>query len=296
LFGVGALIRPTSLLALPFVGAAEHPSRARAAKSALLAIVCAGAVILPWTIRNCRTFDGCAAISTNGGWNLAIGAITTTGRFETLRASDGCRAVTGQVQQDRCWAQVGWSKIAAAPLEWLARAPKKLAETFNHESFAIEYLHEADPVRWTEERRIAGRELTTFAHRALLLCAALGVGARPIERKHRPLAFWVQAALAALIAGVGLYAFASDRHPFYVLALLIPLITALPLPGRPALGAAGVYASGLLVTVIVAHVVFFGEDRYHLVVSPILCVFAAGALRAARTPSSVSDGRDQSGV
>jgi 4-amino-4-deoxy-L-arabinose transferase-like glycosyltransferase len=279
LFGVGALIRPTSLLALPFVAAAEHPRRARAAKSALLAILCAGVVILPWTIRNCRTFDGCAAISTNGGWNLAIGAITTTGRFETLRASDGCRAVTGQVQQDRCWAEVGWSKIAAAPLEWLARAPKKLGETFNHESFAIEYLHEADPVSWTEERRVAGRELTTFAHRALLLFAALGVIARPIERRHRPPAFWVQAALAALVVGFGLYAFASDQHPFYVLALLVPVIAALPLPGRPALGAAGFYAAGLLFTVIVAHVVFFGEDRYHLVVSPILCVFAAGALR-----------------
>jgi hypothetical protein len=25
--------------------------------------------------------------------------------------------------------------------------------------------------------------------------------------------------------------------------------------------------------------VFFGEDRYHLLVTPVLCLFAAGALR-----------------
>src|SRR6202020_1486026 len=106
-----------------------------------VAAVCALALlpILPWTARNCRVMDRCALVSTNGGWNLAIGAFPrATGRFETLRSSDGCREVTGQVQQDRCWLEVGLDEIAAHPGHWLSLVPAKLGFTFDHESFAIE--------------------------------------------------------------------------------------------------------------------------------------------------------------
>ena len=66
--------------------------------------------------------DGCALVSTNAGWNLAIGAFPrATGRFETLRSTDGCREVTGQVQQDRCWLAYGLAQIRSAPVA-LARA------------------------------------------------------------------------------------------------------------------------------------------------------------------------------
>jgi hypothetical protein len=34
------------------------------------------------------------------------------------------------------------------------------------------------------------------------------------------------------------------------------------------------------------HVVFFGEDRYHLFLSPLLCILAASALRFARAPAA----------
>src|SRR5690606_33913536 len=107
LLGLAALVRPASLLAVPLV----FFLLPRPWWQALGKTVCVGAVTLmtvaPWTVRNCRVMDGCTLISTNGGWNLAIGALTTTGRFRTLRASDGCPVVTGQVQQDRCWAEVG---------------------------------------------------------------------------------------------------------------------------------------------------------------------------------------------
>jgi hypothetical protein len=36
----------------------------------------------------------------------------------------------------------------------------------------------------------------------------------------------------------------------------------------------------LLATTNVTHAVFFGEDRYHVVVTPILAILAAGALRS----------------
>lgn len=279
LFGLAALVRPTSLLLLPLMLFIEPGPYLRRARGMLVAAGCALVVILPWTVRNCRTLDGCALISTNGGWNLAIGAISRTGRFETLRASDGCRVVSGQVQQDRCWRQVGLQKIASDPAGWLKLAPKKLGETFNHESFAIEYLHEADPVSWTPSRRAAGRELLGTFHRLLLIAAALGVIALPGSWRERPVAAGVQSALIATVAGLSIHALASDEHPFFWLALFIPLFAILPLPGRPKFNAAGAYVVGFLLVLLLTHVVFFGEDRYHLVATPILCILAAAALR-----------------
>jgi hypothetical protein len=39
-------------------------------------------------------------------------------------------------------------------------------------------------------------------------------------------------------------------------------------------------------TTVVTHAVFFGEDRYHVVVTPVLALLAAGAFRPTKnTPS-----------
>src|SRR5207253_7262473 len=139
--GVAALVRPQALLCAPFL-AVVVPGPWRLGgpwilrlRSAALGCALALVPVLPWTVRNCRVMDGCALVSTNTGWNLAIGAFPrATGRFETLRATDGCREVTGQVQQDRCWFSYGAAEIKAAPMRWLALVPKKLAYTFDHES------------------------------------------------------------------------------------------------------------------------------------------------------------------
>ena len=163
IIGVMTLMRPASLLLVPLLALSEaRPLKLTALKTAATLGI-ALAVVMPWTIRNCVRMDGCALVSTNGGWNLAIGAITETGRFQTLRAKDGCPVVTGQVQQDDCWAGVGWAKIKDAPGHWLGLAPKKLAQTFNHESFAIEYVREADPGAWPEARREACSPWFTWA-------------------------------------------------------------------------------------------------------------------------------------
>jgi hypothetical protein len=36
---------------------------------------------------------------------------------------------------------------------------------------------------------------------------------------------------------------------------------------------------GLVATTALTHAVFFGDDRYHIVISPALCLLAAAALR-----------------
>ncbi|MCU0694677.1 MAG: glycosyltransferase family 39 protein [Polyangiaceae bacterium] len=174
IMGLATLVRPQSLLFVPVLGlmlmrTGWRRDAFRAAGLAAVASVVALLVVAPWTYRNCRVMDGCALVSTNGGWNLAIGALErATGRFETLRAADGCRVVTGQVQQDRCWAQQGLAAIARDPARWLGLAPKKLGHCFDHASFPVEYLREANPAAWPEARRLWWREFLTFLHRLLL--------------------------------------------------------------------------------------------------------------------------------
>ena len=276
--GLATLVRPPSLLVAPLlllvVPGKLWSALLKAAAVTALALV----VVLPWTLRNCRVMDGCALVSTNGGWNLAIGALSETGRFKTLRAEDGCPVVTGQVQQDRCWAQVGRDVIRSDPAKWLSLMPKKLGQTYDHESFAIEYLHEAEPKLWPEPRRAAGRGLLTLFHRLLLVAAALSVvGLVRWGVSHT--AWFVQTGVLAAVALLAINAFVDDYHPFFWLVVLTPLVPVLQLPGRPWLGPAGRGLLGLLAATSATHAVFFGDDRYHLVVAPALCILAAAALR-----------------
>ena len=278
ILGVLTLMRPASLLLVPLVALADPRPFGRAALSAAATLGVALVLVLPWTARNCARMDGCALVSTNGGWNLAIGAMTQTGRFQTLHGKDGCPVVTGQVQQDDCWAQVGWRKIKEAPGHWLALAPKKLAQTFNHESFAIEYVHEADPGAWPEPRREAARGLLTAAHLALLAAAALSVVAVPLGRLKRDEQYW-QISLLVLLSGLIFYGIVDEQHPFHWLIVVAPVLAFVPTPGRPYLGALGRVAMGAVLVTAFTHVILFGEDRYHLFLSPLLCVLAAAALR-----------------
>jgi hypothetical protein len=278
ILGVLTLMRPASLLLVPLIALSEPRPWGRAALTAAATLGVALVLVLPWTARNCVRMDGCALVSTNGGWNLAIGAITETGRFQTLHGKDGCPVVTGQVQQDDCWAKVGWRKIKEAPGHWLALAPKKLAQTFNHESFAIEYVHEADPAAWPEPRREAARGLLTAGHLALLAAAALSIVAVPLGRLKRDEQYW-QIGLLVLLTGLIFYGIADGQHPFHWLIVVAPVLAFVPIPGRPYLGALGRVGMGVVLVTALTHVIFFGEDRYHLFLSPLLCVLAAGALR-----------------
>ncbi len=277
LLGVSALIRPTVLLLAPFLAFVAVPqSHTRATLKRLGWAAALSAVtllpVLPWTARNCKVMDGCALVSTNAGWNLAIGAFPrATGRFETLRSSDGCREVTGQVQQDRCWFDYGVAQIKEHPLHWISLMPKKLGFTFDHESFAVEYLHEARPTWWTESRRSLGRAITSNAHRLLLCAAVFGcVGFRIRKAKAQAVLF------GALVLATTL---CVRDEAFWPLALLASFVPWLPIPGRPEFTNAHKLSVALLATTAFTHAIFFGEDRYHLVVTPALILLAAGALR-----------------
>lgn len=287
LFGLATLVRPSSILAAPLVALLLPLPRMVALGRAVVISGIAVITVLPWTFRNCRTMDGCAFVSTNGGWNLAIGALTPTGRFHALHASDGCPVVTGQAQQDRCWADVGRQVILRDPVHWLRLVPKKLAQTYDHESFAIEYLREADPSGWPEPRRVAGRALLTVFHQMLLVAAALGLVALPSPRRLRAFGAMTQGLLLVGVLGFAVYAASSDEHPFWVLAAFLPVLGFLRLPGSPPMGGVDRFLLGWIFVTSLIHAVFFGDDRYHLVITPALCILASGGLRrlAARGPA-----------
>jgi 4-amino-4-deoxy-L-arabinose transferase-like glycosyltransferase len=283
MLGVAALVRPQALLCAPFLAlaletATEVPARVSKRRTAIAAIfACAVALVpvLPWTVRNCRVMDGCALVSTNAGWNLAIGAFPrATGRFETLRSSDGCREVTGQVQQDRCWLEYGLAQIRADPGRWLGLVPKKLGFTFDHESFAVEYLREASPLDWPEARRVAYRALTTGAHRLLVCAAALGA----VAFRRRGAGALAQGAVLTVVASLVFLACTGDAW-FWPLVVIASIVPWLPLPGRASWPPALLLPVALLATTVLTHAVFFGEDRYHVVVTPVFCILAAAGLR-----------------
>jgi hypothetical protein len=285
--GLAALVRPQALLCAPFLGWVNRWRLGARALAAALACAAALVVVLPWTARNCIVMDGCALVSTNAGWNLAIGAFPrATGRFETLRSSDGCRDVTGQVQQDRCWFSYGLEQIRTRPWHWIRLVPAKLGFTFDHESFPIEYLREARPAAWPDARRSAARGAMTFAHRLLVATAAFGCVAFPWNARMRGAA--VQGALLVAAGALVALAFGSDRPAFWPLAAFVAIVPWLSLPGRPAFGPPMLFAAALLGTTLATHAVFFGEDRYHMVTTPVLAIFAAAALRkcAGRNVSS----------
>jgi hypothetical protein len=259
--------------------------------------------VIPWTVRNCRVMDGCALVSTNAGWNLAIGAFPrATGRFETLRSSDGCRDVTGQVDQDRCWFRYGLRQIAAHPARWLSLVPAKLGFTFDHESFAVEYLHEAQPGVWSEPRRRTARELLTLVHRLLLAVAALGgvafvrVERAALRQGHATRDAATQGALLAGVVALAAAGLFSDTPAFWPLAVIAAVVPWVALPGAPPTPPALRMATGLLGTTILTHAIFFGEDRYHVVVTPVLALLAAAALRRSGPDTSRGSPDNVSGL
>jgi hypothetical protein len=265
--------------------------------------------------------DGCALVSTNAGWNLAIGSFPrATGRFETLRSADGCREVTGQVQQDRCWFDYGIANIKRTPGRWLGLIPAKLSNTFDHESFAVEYLREARPAEWQEPRRVAWRTVLTAVHRVFVLALPLAFVALilprlrrratettpcrdgPTRREEIPLfetradrrARIVQGALLAAVVIAGFVGISADAPTFWPIVIGACVLAWLPLPGRPAAHAALLLPVVLIATTALTHAVFFGDDRYHVVVTPALCLLAAAVLRV--PGGSNTRGADTGGV
>ena len=262
----------------------EGKLRHRLSQTALAGIVCCAA-IAPWSVRNCLELDGCALISTTVAWNgPVIGALSETGRFRPLTPEDGCRDIDGPVAQDRCWADRGMQAIESDPWRWLARIPDKLRHTYNHESFAVAYLAEAQPAAWDEARKFRAMNLITGLHHLLCFIAALSAVSRVGWRSGRQA--WAQLALVGGLLVFGAYALSLPDKPLYWIAVAIPVLALLRLPGSPPLDGGLAYLYGLLALTSLTHMIF-GDDRYHLTISPVLFLHLgwSAAFRRPTTPA-----------
>lgn len=220
-------VRPQALLVAPALAALARPSgsplRARL-RDALVVTVCTLAPVLPWTARNCRSLDGCALVSTNGGSNLAIGAIPrSNGRYLALTAEDGCRGVVGEVARDRCWRTVAAESIRRDPLRWAALGLVKLDHTLSYEAFPVGYLRESRALAFDDRREQRWRRAITRPWRVFLLLALLSLV--PFSGRSR-LPPPARAALVAtlIVLGTHVVFFGGDRYHLALVPWLAPLV------------------------------------------------------------------------
>ncbi|HSY20855.1 MAG TPA: hypothetical protein VK841_02005 [Polyangiaceae bacterium] len=273
--GIATLVRPQSLLLAPVFGALAAPrvwramggtARARWREAALgAAVVTAVAIacVLPWTARNCVRMHRCALVSVNGGWNLLIGATTPNGGWQPVSVPSECATVWDEAAKDVCFRHAALGVIAQSPLEWLARAPSKVAMTLDTLGATPWYLHESNGAAFDEHAQVVLGAVEAIASRLLLLGALVAVarlrGAWPLVRK-------VAAVLGA--------AAALTMHGWlgYVAVALGVLLTG---PRAIARAPAIVLATAAVILATVAvHAVFFGSGRYGLVVAPFVAGFA----------------------
>jgi hypothetical protein len=283
--GVLVLLRPQLLPLLPVLGvvAASAPvgcdwraalrNRARsAALVTLLGLLCC----LPWTLRNCQKMDGCVFVSANGGWNLLIGTLPAgKGSFAPIVGDSvplECREVFGEVEKDRCFGRAGMRRILDSPVAWLALAPQKLGQLFDHGAVASSYLAASGPRLVGDRVKLAIASVETVCSRLLLLAAALGL--------------LRAGALRGASRGFALAAGVFALSPWGGLAQLC-LLSALLAGWRSAERARPLWglSAVVLAMCVVTHMVFFGAPRYALLWLPWLSCLAV-------LPRSVaSDGR-----
>ncbi len=219
-------VRPQALLLAPILPLFACPPPTPLwprVRSAALVTVCTLVPVLPWTARNCRSLDGCALVSTNGGSNLAIGAVPRgNGRYFALEPRDGCRGVVGEVARDRCWRAVAAEAIRRDPLHWLALGAVKLDHTLSYEAFPVGYLRESGAVALDDAGEQRWRRAITRPWRVFLLLALLALA--PFSSRS-PLPPPARAALAGALVMLATHVvfFGGDR---YHLAL-IPWLTTL---------------------------------------------------------------------
>ncbi|MDB4929497.1 MAG: hypothetical protein JWM10_1981, partial [Myxococcaceae bacterium] len=224
LLAAAAYVRPQALLLAPLLPALLAAPPAQRLRRAALVTATVAALVAPWTLRNCRALDGCAVLSTNGGSNLAIGAVArATGQYLTLTRADGCGGVVGERARERCWQGVAVASVRADPARWLRLAWPKLYATYANETFPADYLREALPARYGGATNARLRDLMTLTWWPFWLVALAGLV--PLPRRV-PLAPAARLALGAVAATTltHLVVFGGDRYhlplvgPFAVLS------------------------------------------------------------------------------
>jgi hypothetical protein len=277
-------VRPQSLLFAPVFGALTASMGGqgelrvrrilRALGPALAVAAIVGALVAPWTLRNCRTMGRCALVSVNGGWNLAIGANQRAGgTWAELEVPPACREVYDEADKDLCFGREARRSILEAPGAWFALAPAKLASTFDYGGAGPWYLHAAAPEHVPETTKLHVAAVAFVFERLWLALGLAAVGRALVTRLREAPAWWGRAGLGFAVLGL-IPAGWIGTMVLGVGALALGLLER----GRASGGRSGVVtltaASIILLTALV-HVVFFGAGRYALPVAPAFVALAS---------------------
>ncbi len=264
--GVATLVRPQCLVLAPLLGLLMVPSIASLRARALCAVAVttiAVACCTPWTGRNCLRMGRCALVSVNGGWNFLIGAQTTGGAWVPVEVPPACRDVWDEAAKDACFEREARARVTAAPGAWLARAPAKLAATFDYFGAAPWYLNLSNVSGFSAQKKAALGAVETIVSRLFLLGALVACARNPGPRRR---ARQVVAALGAVLL-VTIHAW-----PVYLAVVALVLLLGVRALGRMPLLVP--WTAGILATTAATHVVFFGAGRYGLVAAPLVTLLA----------------------
>jgi hypothetical protein len=275
--GLVALVRPQLLVLAPvlaWLAVSRAPKRARLA-GPLLVVVGAALVIAPWTVRNERVFGRVVVVSANGGWNLLIGTDPEAhGTWRPLAVPTECREVWDEAAKDACFGSVAWGRIRAAPTEWIATAPSKLASTFDLGGTGPSYLSRSRPdlvPRWLV--LLLGGIDTLVARVAL--GGALVACAWPSGRWLLPRRAVAAASVACLLS--------PHAWPAYLGLLVLVPLSPRPASPRPLV----LVAWSVLLATLLTHGVVFGASRYALLVFPWIAALALSMwVTSHRSPGS----------
>ncbi len=226
LLAAAAYVRPQALLLAPLLPALLDGTLSQRLRRAAVVTATVAALVAPWTLRNCRALDGCAVVSTNGGSNLAIGAVPrATGMYLTLTRADGCGGVVGERARERCWQRVAAQSVRRDPWRWVRLAWPKLYFTYANETFPADYLREAVP-RLVDARLNARlRDWMTWTWWPLWMLALVGALPLPWRRPLAPAGALSLATVAATTA-THLVVFGGDRYHLPLVGFMVVLSAA----------------------------------------------------------------------
>jgi hypothetical protein len=278
-FGLATLVRPQVIALAPLL--AFVVTRRVLVSAAVLGV--ALVTVSPWTARNCVRMNRCALVSVNGGWNLLIGARTDTGSWTALEAPDDCKEVWDEAAKDACFEHAARREIAAAPVAWLEKIPKKLGITLDVLAAGPSYMHRSNPRAFGERAVLLWGAVETLATRLLM---ALGMlAAAPLFRLRVRRKRWRVTAPRFALGAVGI-CFAFARHAWPAWAILAILCLWRERSERRSMLR---LSSGIVIAAtMLTHAVFFGAGRYGLLVVPLSTLAAFACVRPKGLTASAS--------
>ncbi len=285
-FGVATLVRPQTIVFAPILAFVFAPARLPTTTrlvASTVAVALALLTVAPWTIRNCERMNRCALVSVNGGWNLLIGVHTQTGSWTELETPPGCTTVFDEAEKDRCFEHAARSEIAASPAVWIAKAPRKLAVTFDIMAAGPWYLFHSNVRAFPERQTIVWGAIETLALRGLLVAAI--ASSSPLWRlRVRRKKLGTTTPRLALAAVAVVFALIRTAWPAYALLSLACLVRDSSERRSPLRMAAGLVTGLTMLT----HATFFGAGRYGLLVVPLVTLAAFACVRPKALSASAS--------